>query len=179
MSEGNIVGNPSAFEQSEQDVQEARRPVEIHSELTQGTVIYQVQNLDLACCLLSVGIPLRTDPPYVHAEMKDGREILVWNFREQNPEGDMKTQDLIAAFSQDMKWIDEHPDHPFTFAMCALKNRAKLLEHIQSSTPWVAFKGRGRGMLLVKKGSNKEARCVTKGMTRIDPMKEENPTVRV
>ena len=145
------------------------------TSLEKGSVVYQVQNVDLACCLLSLGVPLREDPPYTHAEMADGRKILVWNFQNQNVEGDLATADLVKAFSQDMKFVDENPDHPFTFAMCALKNRQKLMDHIKDSTPWVAFKGRGRGLLLVKKGSKKEARCIAKGMKRADPMKDGSP----
>jgi len=165
MSKGNIVDNSFVFD-------EPKEPEQPLTKLAQGSFVYQVQNVDLACCLLSVGIPLREDPPYVYAEMADNRKVIVWNFEKENREGDLKTGDLVKAFSEDMKFIDENPAHPFTFAMCSMKNRQKLMEHLKDSVPWVAFKGRGKGLLLVKKGSKKEARCIAKGMTRTDPMKD-------
>lgn len=144
---------------------------QVKTSFAKGTVVYPVQNVDLASCLIAVGIPLRNDPPYVYGKQENGDEVLVCMFHPHNEAKDLHTEELIAAFSQDMKFIEANPTHPFTFAMCSIKNRASILDHIKNDTPQIGFRGRGKGTLLVKEGSEKYHRCLAKGMRRTDIIK--------
>lgn len=137
------------------------------NEVQQGTAVIHVRNLDLAVCLLSVGVLLRKDPPYTHLKLRNGEHQWVFNFNPTDSDGQFKTMDLVKSFSEDMKFISEKPNHPLTFAMCAVKNRASFKEHMAKDVPFVAFKGRGPAILYVKEGSKKHKNCIAKGMTQV------------
>ena len=125
------------------------------NEVTNGVAVVHVRNLDLAVCLLSVGVSLRKDPPYTHVKLKSGDINWTFNFNPEDDDGQFKTMDLIAGFKEDMKFIEENKVHPFTFAMCALKNLASFKRHMSKDIPYVAFKAQGTAVLYVKEGSKK------------------------
>lgn len=82
----------------------------------------------------------------------------------------MNTQELIKAFSEDMKWIHQNPEHPFTFAMCAVKNMDWLKSNMVRSVPIVSYKSpSGSAVLFIKEGGKKEKNCIKKGMVRCNP----------
>lgn len=137
------------------------------NEVKDGTAVVHVRNLDLAVCLLSVGVPLRKDPPYTHLRLKNGEDQWTFNFDTTDSDGQFNTSDLIAAFKEDMKFIDENPVHPFTFAMCALKNLDSFKRHMLQSVPYVGFRAQGGATLFVKEGSKKYRNCKAKGMVQI------------
>ncbi len=135
-----------------------------------GSSYIPVANLDLAVCLLSVGIPLYTHKTHNHVRLKDGREKWVFNFQVSDKDGTLDTQELIKAFSEDMKWIEENPEHPFTFAMCAIKNMDWMKANMVRSVPIVAYKSAGgSAVLFVMEGSKKDKNCIKKGMIRCNP----------
>ena len=137
------------------------------NEVTNGTAVVHVRNLDLAICLLSVGVALRKDPPYTHLKLRNGEHQWTFNFEPQDVDKQWKTMDLVVAFSKDMEWIEKNPLHPFTFAMCALKNRDRLKTWMAKSTPFVAFKATGGATLYVMEGSKKHRNAVAKGMVQL------------
>lgn len=134
------------------------------------TAIYQVKDKRLAACLLAVGIRLRKDPPYLQVKTPDGAILTTFNFLPSCDEGLLKTGDLIKAWSRDLDFIKENPLHPFTFAMCAIRNYQDILEHLRNDVPYVAFsvvaEGK-RATLLVKEGSRKHKAAEQRGMKRI------------
>ena len=135
----------------------------------EGDVIWRVANTELAVCLLSVGIPLRTDlNSYVHTKLKDGTDQWIFLFGAEDRDGVLKTGDLIHGFTEDMKWIKEHPDNPFTYAMCAVKNLYAFKQHMRRDVPFVGFRSpAGKSVMWVKDGSRKYRNCVTKGMVQV------------
>ena len=140
-------------------------PKEEEEESISGARVIPVKNLELAVCLVSVGVPLRKDPPYTHFKLANGQEEWTFMFEESTSDGVFATVDLIKAFSEDMKWVEEHPEHPFTFAMAAVKNLNTFKAHISRSVPYVAFQAQqGKATLYVKEGGRKYERCLQKGM---------------
>lgn len=134
------------------------------------TAIYQVKDKRLAACLLAVGIRLRKDPPYLQVKTPDGVIHTTFNFLPSCDEGLLKTGDLIKAWSRDLDYISENPMHPFTFAMCAIRNYQDILEHLKNDVPYVAFSATADGKkatLLVKEGSRKHKAAEDRGMKRI------------
>lgn len=130
----------------------------------------RVANLELAVCLLSVGVPLYKHKSHNHVRLKDGKEKWLFNFQECSEDGSMNTQELIKAFSEDMKWIHQNPEHPFTFAMCAVKNMDWLKANMVRSVPIVSYKSpSGSAVLFIKEGGKKEKNCIKKGMVRCNP----------
>jgi len=137
------------------------------TNVKQGTEIVLVKNLDLAVCLVSVGVRLRSDPPYSAVKTEAGVVSVTYNFHSRSACGTYLTMDLCKAFSEDMKWIAAHPSHPFTFAMVAVKNLESFKESLARAVPFVSFRASGAAVLYVKEGSEKHRRCVAKGMTQI------------
>jgi hypothetical protein len=137
------------------------------NEITDGTAVIHIRNLDLAICLLSVGVALRKDPPYTHHKLKNGAHQWTFNFEPKDSDGQFLTMDLVEAFKQDMKFIEENPVHPMTFAMCALKNRELFKKHMSKSVPYVSFRAQGGATLFVKEGSRKHRNAVAKGMVQV------------
>ena len=140
------------------------------STVGKGTAVVQVADKTLAACLLAVGIRLRKDPPYLSVRKSDGKVTTVFNFLPSCDEGKLKTTEMIAAWKKDLQFIKDFPMHPFTFAMCAIRNYQDILEHVSHDTPFVAFKARSNGKpatLLVKEGSKKHEAAVKRGLVRI------------
>jgi hypothetical protein len=168
MSEGN---NTVPVKGTHQSPSVATKPlVGRESKIERGSYIHHVRNLELAACLVSVGIKLRKDPPYTHVKLTDGTDQWTFHFEERDTEGHLKTAEMIKAFSQDMEWIEKHPVHPMTFAMCAIKNLASFKEHMLRSVGFVGFKApNGEATLYVKDGSRKHKNCIAKGMIQVNP----------
>lgn len=144
------------------------------NELSRGTMVHRVTDFDLAVCLFSLGVPLRKDPPYTHAKLKNDKEKWVFNFEGETRDGKDQTSDLIKAYNEDMKFIEANPEHPMTFAMSALKNRQKFLDHMLRSKPYVAFRAPGgKASILVIEGSRRYKNCIRKGMVRCDPFEDQ------
>ena len=137
------------------------------NEINQGSQIIHVKNIDLAACLLAVGVLLRKDPPYIHREWADGKEEVIFNFEAQTSDGMWATADLVKYFKEDMKFIQENPEHPFAFAMCAIKNGYSFRDHFKTHKPYVGFKLSGGQIMYVIKDSKKYKNCVRKGLTQI------------
>lgn len=138
-----------------------------------GSTIYYVKNLDLAVCLLSLGIRLRSDPPLTHVRYPDGFDEVTFNFDSESEDGTIRTNDMIKAFSNDMQFIEKNPEHPMSYAMSAIKNRASLLDVIKNSVPYIAFSSSKNGPpIYVKEGTAKHKNCIAKGMQQVMPRKK-------
>ena len=75
---------------------------------------------------------------------------------------------LIEAYKEREKFISENPEHPFTFAMCAVQNLHSFREHLTKDIPYVGFQAKGgKAILYVKEGSKKHRRQVEKGSTQV------------
>lgn len=138
-----------------------------------GSRIYYVKNLDLAVCLLSLGIRLRDDPPLTHVRYPDGFDEVTFNFDTESEDGSIQTADMIKAFSNDMQFIEKNPEHPMSYAMSAIKNRVSLLDVIKNSVPYIAFSSTPNGPpIYVKEGTAKHKNCIAKGMIQVMPRKK-------
>lgn len=137
------------------------------NKISDGTAVIRVTNLDLAICLQSVGVDLRKDPPYTHVRLKNGEDKWVFNFNPKDRDGVYNTVDLVNAFREDAKWVQENPRHPFTFALCALRNKEIFMRHMKKSVPYVAFKAPSGATLYVVEGSRKHKNALAKGMIQI------------
>lgn len=134
-----------------------------------GTEIIMVTNLDLAVCLLSVGIPLQKKPPYTYFEGSDGGRRITFHFHSSDADGQFSTGALIKAYSQDAKFIAENPLHPFTFAMCAVKNLYAFKRHFLKAIPHVGLvRKKGQSPLFIEKGSKKHKQLLMHGYHPID-----------
>ena len=140
------------------------------SVIQEGTEIVHVTDKKLAACLLAVGIRLRKDPPYLMVERADGTKKVTFNFLPRDDEGELTTAAMIRAWKQDMKFIEANPYHPFTFAMCAIRNYRDILEHLSKDTPFHAFKASRKGKpatFLAKPGSDRYKAAMQRGWKRI------------
>ncbi len=120
-----------------------------------------VRSLDLASCLLGLGVPLSEDTPFTLKEYAN--EDLEWtfNFEMHTSDGKENTRDLVNAFKSAEKFVSENPNHPMTFAVATIKNRQNLLRLIKDSTPFVSMKApTGTTIMHVAKGGNKHAECL-------------------
>lgn len=140
------------------------------SELQQGQAVVCVRDKRLAACLIAVGIQLRKDPPYVQISRKDGTIQTTFNFYPSDDEGVLQTTDMVGAWGQDLDFIKENPMHPFTFAMCAIRNYQDILDHLKRDTPYVAFRTKQNGRsatVMVKKGSRKHKAAENRGLKQL------------
>lgn len=155
-------------------MKKAESPARAKDEIIgQRTAIQRVTDLDLAIALMSAGVPLRTDPPFTAHKLTNGHTAWVFNFHLKTADGKDKTEDLIEAYRNSDKFIAENPGHVFTGAICALKNRAKMMEIMKRVKPWVAYSPPGGGpAVLCLEGSQRQARYIKKGWKRCDPFEK-------
>ena len=145
-------------------------------EVTAGTQIIHVRNTQLAAALLSVGVPLRRDPPYRRVRKANGAEIVTYNFFPCSPDGSISAVECIKAWHKDLDFIKANPQHPFTFAMCAVKNLHDFNEHhrVKDPEPFIAFRLPAEesplgvtSILTVKEHSKKAAAARARGYKQL------------
>jgi hypothetical protein len=96
----------------------------------------------LAAALTAVGIPL-AEKPFLQV-MEDGcRERTIWLFEAQSEDGKHDTRQLIAAWD-DASWHLAHPEHPFAYIKCALKNREQLVDKVKQNAPLACIRKNGK-----------------------------------
>jgi hypothetical protein len=143
--------------------------------LQQGDSIVVVRDTLLAAAMVAAGVPLRKDPPYVFVRLASGAEQWSFNFHTADPEQHVKAKDCIEGWQKYLDWIKTNPNHPFAFAMCAVKNFVAFREHQQNAKPYHAYRmpdedaedGSLPPTLLVMAGSRKEQMAIEKGYQRI------------
>lgn len=136
--------------------------------ISKGDFIHHVRNTELAAALASIGVPLRKDPPYCQVELANGQRITTFNFEPYTKDRTLRTADLIKAWKQDLAFIQKYPQHPFTFAMAAVKNLDRFREHLKEDKPWVVYRPpAGQSRYLVKPGSKKETALIREGFKRL------------
>lgn len=140
------------------------------NKLDDNTLVIEVYDFELALCLASIGVPLREDPPYVHAEMGDGTERWKWLFRDKTADGKASTQELIKAWVQGEAFTRANPEHPLTIARCTLRNRETFVKHMSNSVPRVTYLSQsGQTELSALRGSKRHKLLKANGLKQCDP----------
>lgn len=139
--------------------------------IKQGDSIVMVRDTLLAAAMVAVGVPLRDDPPYTHERLTNGRDVWTFLFRPSSDDGSITAKECIEAWQGDLNWIKAHTQHPFAFAMIAVKNLISFREFQRDHKPFHGYIIPSEGdepdsILMVKAGSNKEKLAIQKGYQR-------------
>ena len=135
--------------------------------IEEKTQIIQVRDTKLAAALLTVGLPLRKDPPYFKKENADGSTYLVWNFETKTKDGMFTAVELIKAWNKEEEFVEANQNHPFSMAAQAIRNYRKMVEHTHNQKPFVSYKYQNSKQIAwVVKGSDEEENCIERGMVR-------------
>ena len=86
----------------------------------------RTESIELAACLLACGVPLLKCLPVTR---QAGR--LTFFFAPSDLSGLFQTAPLMLAW-QDKDWHLSHPEHPFAYLACAIRNRHHLLGEIRN-----------------------------------------------
>jgi hypothetical protein len=124
----------------------------------QNTPTYTVTCAKIAAALRSVGV-IPAQIPFLKREMH-GKRFTTYYFTASNPEGDMQTEKLIVASNDPYKWVEENPEHPFSFALVAILNYEKQAEAVATSRALVAFDMGGGKTLYIFEGSRRHAKMI-------------------
>ena len=141
--------------------------------LKKGDSIHQVRNPELAAALVAVGVPLFEEPPYTHVLTKAGKDIWTFLFRDSNPEGTIKTAECILAWTREADFLLENPDHPFAYALAAVRNLREFDRHMAEVDPLPRYLYRvpledGRtATIMVKEGTKKQKYFEKRGFLRL------------
>ena len=101
-------------------------------------------NPKLAAALSAIGIPLYTTKPLSKISTTgDTPNTYVWNFQSQSANGKYKTHELIAAW-ENPNFIDENPDHPFSYIKCAFSNHKYCLDLVKKQVTLGVVEHRGK-----------------------------------
>lgn len=153
--------------------QKPKKP-NLDAPIDNDTFVHQVTDLDLAVFLYSVGVPVRKDPPFTAARLKNGQIKWVFNFHTATRDGLKSTSELIRDWKGSDKYIADHPNDLLTGAMCALKNRISFLEKMAVVKPWVSFRSpKGRATVMCIEGSRRHANYIAKGWVQCDPFEDQ------
>lgn len=144
-------------------------PAILLGDAEKGDMFVSVEDTALAAALVSVGIQLR-NPPYYHIKEKGG-ERWVFIFNGLSADGTLSTTDCVAAWKKDLDFIKENPEHPFAFAMAAVRNYRSFLEHQHGHVPYVMFSRSGgrveEPVMMVVEGSKKHKAAIARGLIQL------------
>lgn len=104
-------------------------------------------NTNLAAALLASGIPF--DPVKPFEEFVGEYCRIVYYFAPSDPEGTMRTGELIAAWDNLDAWLAAHPNHPFSYAACGAKNKERLLDLVKARAPQIVV-SKGRSYAVIR-----------------------------
>lgn len=102
---------------------------------------WETDSVALAAALLAVGIPLNPNFPCERYEGEVGEQgRLVFFFEDGSPCGKFKTAELVAAWADLPQFIRTFPEHPFSYAACATRNRDRVIHFVKSRAPQVVVR---------------------------------------
>ena len=155
-------------------IPEVSLPTLCYDKLEKGSSFCIVKDLDLACCLVSIGIKIRVDPPVYNVKLPNGNREVIFYFSSSSEDGSIATDRMINAYYNDAKFIQENPDHPMSYAIATIKNKVALRNSLDRSIPCLAFRrSKDSGAVIyVQEGSKKHQNCVAKGMVHVDPKEQ-------
>jgi hypothetical protein len=156
-------GSPSSAEESYSFIN--------RDKLQKGSSFFVVKDVDLACCLISIGIKLRIDPPVYNVKLPNGSRDVAFYFCSESDDGQFVTEQMARGYYNDAKFVQENPEHPMAYAIATVKNKVALKNALDKSTPCLAYRKtqHSGAVIYVQEGSKKHANCVAKGMVHVDP----------
>lgn len=92
-------------------------------------VYHATKNTMLAAGLAAMGVPFYDDP-YEKVKYKD-RELVVWRFHTNTPDGKYKTGDLINWWHDDDWFNNNYPNHPWALVISGILTKEYLVQKIK------------------------------------------------
>ena len=136
-------------------------------EVENGSTVVYVTDDHLAAALVAVGVPFQR-PAIIRRKAANGKEITQWMFSDKNVAGDLQTKSLIKEWNRWERFISVNPSHPFTFAICAVKNLPRIQEIKRDAKPYVSFRHpNGTHILHVSEGSKRHTEYVLQGLKQL------------
>jgi hypothetical protein len=114
---------------------------------------YHTNDLALAAALAAMGIPFAS-LPFVHSKSAKGGDSYLFFFKDVSECGKYRTGELSKAWN-DAEWHTKNPEHPFSYVLCAFKNREALLDKVKQSAPLVVIEKAGK-MAIVSANASPE-----------------------
>jgi hypothetical protein len=76
--------------------------------------------------------------------------------------GKFRTRELLGYWAQGNEWIEKNPNHPFAYAIAAVKNYRGLLDFINKKVPygWVS---RGKSFAMLPLDASSETQEIILG----------------
>jgi hypothetical protein len=103
----------------------------------------------LAGALMAMGIePVGSEPCRVITREHLSGATYQFYFKPVSDCGKWRTRELLKYWTAGAEWVEKNPDHPFAYAMAAVKNYRGLLDFINKKVPygWVS-RGKSIAML--------------------------------
>lgn len=111
----------------------------------------ETKNLSLAAALITLGVPLSDETPFVKIKSVQGEQYTFY-FEDVTACGQYRTIDLIKAWDN-ATFQEDEPEHPFAYISCAFKNREKLLDTVKQAIALVLIQKNGKGALVSENSS--------------------------
>ena len=103
----------------------------------------------LAGALMALGVePVDLEPVRIITREHLSGSTYQFYFKPLSNCGKWRTRELLSYWSQGTEWVEKNPEHPFAYAIAAVKNYRGLLDFINKKVPygWVS-RGKSFAML--------------------------------
>ena len=132
--------------------------------IQKGTSFITVPDTAYAAALVAVGVPfLDYGDPCRYTEI-GGKISTVWSMMPNDAMTSVEYSRIGKAFKDPEGWIKENPDHPFGYALAAVRNYIQMQELVDKMEPTVKFKLRNGMMFYIRKGTEKYNKLIAKGL---------------
>lgn len=133
-------------------------------DLQKGSHFITVGDTQFAAALVALGVPfLDYGEPCRYTEVGE-KTKLSWIL---SPDGAITSTELSAvakAIKDPEQWIKDNPDHPFGYALAAVRNYVQMTELVDKMEPTVKFKLRNGMTFYIRKNSEKYHKLIAKGL---------------
>lgn len=103
----------------------------------------------LSGALMALGVePVDAEPCRIITREHLSGSTYQFYFKPLSNCGKFRTRELLGYWAQGNEWVEKNPDHPFAYAIAAVKNYRGLLDFINKKVPygWVS-RGKSFAML--------------------------------
>lgn len=136
-----------------------------NDDLTKGTQLMFVPSTEFSAALVAMGIPFSDFSNPCRYVEKEGKTHVTWFFKPAAEDGSASVASLCPAFRDPEKWIKDNPEHPFGYALAAVRNYIAMQKLIDENEPMTEFKLKGGKIFYVQKNSEKYHKLIEKGLS--------------
>jgi hypothetical protein len=135
-----------------------------NSKVQKGTKLTVVGDTAFAAALVAIGVPFFNYADPCNYTERNGEKRVVWGMDPNAAISVAEFSNICKAFNEPEEWFKKNPEHPFGYALAAIRNYIQMQELLDGMEPTVRFKLKNGKIFMIKKNSEKYHKLIDRGL---------------